>query len=275
MRSRYAAQRFRGTFRGGFTGTETRFSLYFPPADSYRGRFFSTSRRFPTASTSPSTRRGARTRSGSPSPAARTSWRPTAADGPRYRAARSTPPSPLAAPMRLPHNTPAWSPPGSTARIAPTDTPTAAVAEDTGSSAAPNAPRVRRLAPGDSSLPAAQAYHRHQVPDATYTVWDQFRDRDGNQVPPQRDLLLGPLFTSAASGHLPTGEFAGKMIVVACLLDREAFPWQADRHLIARAAPPRPCRVFTHRHPARPDDIGPVSLPSNPIITQRNSAAED
>ncbi|WP_019926851.1 hypothetical protein [Nocardia sp. BMG111209] len=90
------------------------------------------------------------------------------------------------------------------------------------------------LAPGDtveidnSAFLAAQTYHRHQVPDASYAVWDQFRDADGTPRYPQRPLLLGPLFTAAASGHLPTGRFTGKMIVVACLLDREAFPWQAD-----------------------------------------------
>ncbi|MQY29247.1 PKD domain-containing protein [Nocardia aurantia] len=90
------------------------------------------------------------------------------------------------------------------------------------------------LAPGDtveidnSGFLAAQTYHRHQVPDATYAVWDQFRAADGTPRYPQRPLLLGPLFTAAASGHLPTGRFTGKMIVVACLLDREAFPWQAD-----------------------------------------------
>ncbi|MGW5382189.1 hypothetical protein [Nocardia sp. NPDC003963] len=90
------------------------------------------------------------------------------------------------------------------------------------------------LAPGDiveidnSAFLAAQTYHRHQVPQSGYPVWDQFRDRAGAPSHPQRPLLLGPLFTEAASGHLPTGDFTGKMIVVSCLLDREAFPWQAD-----------------------------------------------
>jgi hypothetical protein len=90
------------------------------------------------------------------------------------------------------------------------------------------------LSPGDtveidnSNFLAAQTYHRHQVPSRDYAVWDQFRDADGTPTYPQRSLLLGPLFSAAAAGHTPTGEFAGKMIVVECLLDREAFPWQAD-----------------------------------------------
>jgi hypothetical protein len=75
---------------------------------------------------------------------------------------------------------------------------------------------------------AAQTYHRHQVPTQDYAVWDQFRNSDGTPIYPQRPLILGPLFAAAASGTVQTGVFAGKMIVVASLLDREALPWQAD-----------------------------------------------
>jgi hypothetical protein len=91
-----------------------------------------------------------------------------------------------------------------------------------------------RLAAGDevvldnSSFLAAQTYHRHQVPGPEYAVWDQFRGDDGEPLCPQRPMLLGPLFTQAAAGTVPTGRIRGKMIAVACLLDREAFPWQAD-----------------------------------------------
>jgi hypothetical protein len=93
---------------------------------------------------------------------------------------------------------------------------------------------LEKLRPGDeveidnSNFLAAQTYHRHQVPSREFPVWDQFRDTDGRPAYPQRPFLLGPLFTAAAAGHTPTGRFAGKMILVQCLLDREAFPWQAD-----------------------------------------------
>jgi hypothetical protein len=80
----------------------------------------------------------------------------------------------------------------------------------------------------NSSFLAAQTYHRHQVPGPEYAVWDQFRDADGAPLRPQRPMLLGPLMTQGASGTVPSGRITGKMIVVACLLDREAFPWQAD-----------------------------------------------
>jgi hypothetical protein len=96
-------------------------------------------------------------------------------------------------------------------------------------------PRVLvSIRPGDevqvdnSNFLAAQTYHRHQVPGKEYTVWDQFRAVDGSPLYPQRPMLLGPLFTQFASGVVPCGMFKGKMIVVACLWDREAFPWQAD-----------------------------------------------
>lgn len=80
----------------------------------------------------------------------------------------------------------------------------------------------------NSNFLAVQTYHRHQVPDKQYKVWDQFRDADGKPIYPQRPMQLGPLFTRGASGVLPAGKFKGKMIVLSSLWDREAFPWQAD-----------------------------------------------
>ncbi len=90
------------------------------------------------------------------------------------------------------------------------------------------------LAPGDevrvdnSDILAAQTYHRHQVPGPEYAVWDQYRNPDGTPRHPQRPFLVGPLFTRGAAGSVPSGDFDGKMIVVACLMDKEAYPWQAD-----------------------------------------------
>lgn len=99
----------------------------------------------------------------------------------------------------------------------------------------PADPRVLvGIRPGDevqvdnSNFLAAQTYHRHQVPGKEYAAWEQFRNPDGSPVYPQRPMLLGPLFTQFASGVVPCGKFKGKMIVLACLWDREAFPWQAD-----------------------------------------------
>src|SRR5262249_52219164 len=80
-------------------------------------------------------------------------------------------------------------------------------------------PFLRNVRPGDRvemenrSLPAAQTYHRHQVPSADFTVWDQSRDESGAPIPPQRQLLVGPLMARGASGTLQSGDIAGKMIV--------------------------------------------------------------
>ncbi|MCB2076846.1 MAG: hypothetical protein KDE55_04000 [Novosphingobium sp.] len=81
----------------------------------------------------------------------------------------------------------------------------------------------------NSDILAVQTYHRHQVPDnKQYPVWDQFRDKDGKPLYPQRPMILGPMFTKNAVGSIPTGKFDGKMILVENLWDREALPWQGD-----------------------------------------------
>lgn len=93
---------------------------------------------------------------------------------------------------------------------------------------------LARLRVGDSvvidnsGFLAAQTYHRHQIPGPEYSVWDQFKDAEGRPLFPQRPNLLGPMFSQAASGTVPTGHLNGKVIMIASLLDHEAFPWQAD-----------------------------------------------
>jgi len=93
---------------------------------------------------------------------------------------------------------------------------------------------LAKLQPGDkvqvdnSNFLAVQTYHRHQVPGKDYYVWDQFLDKDGNPMYPQRPMLLGPMFTMGAAGSVPIGRFQGKMILLGSLWDREAFPWQCD-----------------------------------------------
>jgi hypothetical protein len=94
--------------------------------------------------------------------------------------------------------------------------------------------KLARVTVGDelvvdnSNFLAAQTYHRHQVPGPEYKVWDMFRDYQGTPIYPQRNIILGPIFTSGAAGAVPTGKFEGKMIVLENLWDTEAFPWQAD-----------------------------------------------
>jgi len=85
-----------------------------------------------------------------------------------------------------------------------------------------------RVEVDNSNFLAVQTYHRHQIPGKEYYVYDQFRDKDGKPLYPQRPMLLGPVFTRGAAGVLPTGKFKGKMILLESLWDREAFAWQAD-----------------------------------------------
>ncbi len=80
---------------------------------------------------------------------------------------------------------------------------------------------------------ASQTYHRHQVPDAGYPVYDVLRDARGKALYPQHRPLLAPQFAAGAAGSVPTGKFAGKMIVLSNLHDTEAYPWQGDWYLQA------------------------------------------
>lgn len=76
---------------------------------------------------------------------------------------------------------------------------------------------------------ALETYHRHQVPPTPdYYGWDQFRDASGAPVPPQRGVLVGPPGTVNAAGTVLNGHIQGKVLMLACLTDIDAFAWQAD-----------------------------------------------
>ena len=85
----------------------------------------------------------------------------------------------------------------------------------------------------NSRFLALQTYHRHQFPPANADfdypdVYDYFRNPDGTPKYPQRGVDIGAAGTLGATGQIPTGRFNGKMIVVECLHDGDALPWQAD-----------------------------------------------
>jgi len=97
-----------------------------------------------------------------------------------------------------------------------------------------NADVLSKLKVGDvvqvdnSNFLAAQTYHRHQVPKSGYSTWDQFRDKNGNPIYPQRPMILGPMFAMGASGVVPNGGIKGKVIALENLWDTEALPWSGD-----------------------------------------------
>ncbi|MGC6176861.1 hypothetical protein [Lacrimispora sp. 38-1] len=80
----------------------------------------------------------------------------------------------------------------------------------------------------NSDYIAIQTYHRHQVPDREYTVWDQYRDKSGNPVLPQRQNILSQSIALSGAGSIQDGDIQGKAIVVASVMDESAFPWQPD-----------------------------------------------
>ena len=85
----------------------------------------------------------------------------------------------------------------------------------------------------NSRFLALQTYHRHQFPPANPDfdypdVYNYFRNPDGTPKYPQRGVDIGTAGTLGSTGQIPTGRFTGKMIVVECLLDGDALPWQAD-----------------------------------------------
>jgi hypothetical protein len=85
----------------------------------------------------------------------------------------------------------------------------------------------------NSRFLALQTYHRHQFPpanpDFAYPdVYDYFRNANGTPKYPQRAVDIGAAGTLDSTGQIPTGRFSGKMIVVECMHDGDALPWQAD-----------------------------------------------
>lgn len=77
---------------------------------------------------------------------------------------------------------------------------------------------------------ALLSYHRHQAPKRPgYYAWDHLRAADGTPLYPQRPMEIGPLISSNVSGGgTHTGNIQGKVILVANLLDNDAYPWHAD-----------------------------------------------
>jgi hypothetical protein len=81
----------------------------------------------------------------------------------------------------------------------------------------------------NSGYLALQTYHRHQVPESDgFHGWDQFLDKYGRPLYPQRDVLIGPIGAFNGAGCLPSGNFAAPMALVQNLMDIDAMPWQAD-----------------------------------------------
>ena len=99
---------------------------------------------------------------------------------------------------------------------------------------AANQAAINGIQPGDkvridnSWTLALQTYHRHQVPTTDLYGWNQFRAADGTPRFPQRDVMIGPIAAAGTAGSVPDGHIHGKMLLLGCLMDIDALPWQAD-----------------------------------------------
>ena len=94
-------------------------------------------------------------------------------------------------------------------------------------------PALAQMKPGDeleidnSTYLAAQYFHRHQLPPEEFYAWDQFRNADGGPMYTQRPLL--PSYgAQEVRDRFQSGKFTCKMLVMECLMDEAAYPWQAD-----------------------------------------------
>jgi hypothetical protein len=113
--------------------------------------------------------------------------------------------------------------------------PIASIRETTiGFAFAANQAVINGIQPGDqvgidnSWVLALQTYHRHQVPTPDMYGWNQFRSDDGTPLYPQRDVMIGPIGAAGTAGSIADGHIHGKMLLLGCLMDIDALPWQAD-----------------------------------------------
>lgn len=80
----------------------------------------------------------------------------------------------------------------------------------------------------NSDYLAMQTLQRHQVPDASYHVYDQYRDENGKPLYPQLPVLIAPLIAQNGGGSVPNGRINGKVIAVCSILDESALAWHGD-----------------------------------------------
>lgn len=80
----------------------------------------------------------------------------------------------------------------------------------------------------NSDYLAMQTLQRHQIPDVSYKVYDQYRDQDGKPLYPQLPVLIGPQIAQSGGGSVPNGTVECKVISVCSLQDESALPWHGD-----------------------------------------------
>lgn len=129
------------------------------------------------------------------------------------------------------------------------------------------------LQPGDeimvdnSDAIAMQFFHRHQIPDQTYKVYDQFRDKDGKPIPAQLPMLISPFIATSGAGILIDGNIHGKVIGICSVLDESACPWHGDwyREAVARHGRSEDFRLYYHDNSIHDDRAGYLDDPQHQV----------
>lgn len=100
----------------------------------------------------------------------------------------------------------------------------------------------------NSDAIAMQFFHRHQIPDASYKVYDQFRDEEGKPIPAQLPMLVSPFIATSGAGILIDGNIHGKVIGLCSVLDESACPWHGDwyKGAVARHGKADDFRLYYH-----------------------------
>ena len=138
---------------------------------------------------------------------------------------------------------------------------------------AANTNPFKDLQPGDqvmidnSDAIAMQFFHRHQVPDASYEVYDQFRDGNGQPIPAQLPMLIAQFIATSGAGVLIDGDIHGKVIGLCSLLDESACPWHGDwyRKAVARHGKSEDFRLYYHDNSIHDDRAGYLDDPQHQV----------
>ncbi len=121
----------------------------------------------------------------------------------------------------------------------------------------------------NSDAIAIQCFHRHQVPDDTYRVYDQFKDEDGKPLYPQLPLLIAPMIAVSGAGLVLTGNIHGKVIGLCSLMDESACPWHGDwyRQAIGRCGVDEQThfRLYYHENSTHDDRAGYLYDPQHQV----------
>lgn len=129
------------------------------------------------------------------------------------------------------------------------------------------------LKPGDqvmidnSDAIAMQFFHRHQIPDASYHVYDQFRDAEGNPIPAQLPMLIAKFIAVSGAGTMIDGNIHGKVIGLCSMLDESACPWHGDwyRQAVARHGKSEDFRLYYHDNSIHDDRAGHLEDPQHQV----------